>query len=376
MRRNSPKSLAIVALAGALVAGCNLSPGQIKDLAAKALSAAQSDTGKAIANQVVSNLQAYTDIDAGQALADAQAGLSALDGFSVQAATRPVIKPPVDLAKELRDKVGAELKQGIKEQPRQAPPPSFDQAKNKMGDLMKGRVADLTKMAQADKDKFRDNMLNVAKPKIDQVRKDVAKRVDSRVKKLTLDKTKYQQEQSTASLDPFGEVTIVSATMSVTANGVARQHVFDRYYDDAKVLVRVVDHVEATFPKSGAKHVTDRDRINFDDGTYKVTFSAKTSGKNSKTRTVEWTREGKADGSETGTGTITRFDGTKTEVTYTKDTSGKTVTATTDAASKAKVEVTQTEGAAEATVVIADAENPEKKTSETVDTEAEEPKAE
>ncbi len=52
------------------------------------------------------------------------------------------------------------------------------------------------------------------------------------------------------------------------------------------------------------------------------------------------------------------------------------MTASTDAATKTKVEVKQDEGSAEATVVTSDADYPDNKSSETVDTESTEPTAE
>lgn len=325
-----------------MVAGCNLSPEQVKDIAKKALSVAQSDTGRAIASQMAANLQQYVDIEAGQTLADTVQSLN-FDGISY----------------------GTQALHGDK----------LDDAKKKVEDALKNKFGSGNMSDAAKKIEFAKNLKDKAKPAIDSMRKQVAKRVDARVGKI---KEKFdpsrdlQTKSGTASIDPWGEVTIVSATMSLKVKDASKTHVFDRYYDANKVLVWVVDHTEHLF-KNGARHVADRDRMNFDDGSYKVTYKATTTGPKGKTRSVEWAREGSADGSETGTGTITRFDGTSTDLTFTKDASGKTVASTTDAATKTKVEVSQTEGDTEAKVVVTDTQEPSKTITEVLDTENLEP---
>lgn len=386
MRRSSFQAISGVALAaGMLLAGCDLlNPTQVRDLAQKALSAAQSELGRKLTNQVVETLQSYVDVEAAQTLADSAGGLSALvEGFSVQALPKGIapVKPgdvKDQLPPELKDKLPALLKDTppadfLKEL--NGPPPKIGKAKEKLESALKTKLGDL---AQVKPDELKKQYKDIARGKIEQFRKDMAKRVETRLTKIKFDLSKdFQTAQGTASLDPFGEVFFVSATMSLKVKDMARIHTFDRYYiekDDAKVLVQVVDHVEQTF-KNGAVHKADRTRTNYGDGTFEVTFDASTV-KGNKTRSVSWVRKGAADGSETGTGTIVRTDGTRTEVTFTKDASGKTVTTTTDADTKTKVEVSQTEGGADASVTISDSADPARKTTMTVNSEDLEPELE
>ncbi len=363
--------------AGLMLAGCNLSPQQVQDLAKTALSIAQTDTGKAIASQLVANLQQYTDIDAGQTLADTAAGLN-FDGisFTAQSVNLPLGKNLAEALKDIKAAAPALAKANTKAfQDVRIPQGKIDADKKKVEQALKGRI-DPAKFSDAGKKaEYAKNMVEQAKPKLDAMRKAVAKRVDARIKNIKekFDPSKdFESSQGTASIDPWGDVTIVSATMSLKVKEATKTHVFDRYYDDNKVLVWVIDHTVHAF-KNGAKHVADRDRMNFDDGTYKITYTASTTGPKGKTRSVSWNRDGKADGSESGSGTITRFDGATTNVTFTKDAEGKTVTSTTDDSTKTKVEVSQTEGSSEAVVVTVDSQDPTKTASETINSEDLEP---
>jgi hypothetical protein len=360
-------------IAGALIAtGCNLSPGQIQQGLTALLNASQTEVGKQVSNQLLTELQAYVDVEAAQSLVSSQGGVSALlESFTVQAVTqqpqqpqpqqpqqpRPVFKPPT------QDQLRAKLPAGVGLKPenvqnRPQPPANVNNVKTRLQDQFKGKLpnpSDATKKAE-----FQANFKAVAKPKLQEQQQKVDKRVEDRGKKITFEAAKLKPEVSTADIDPFGEVRIVAATMDLKVKDHGKLHVWERYYDENNVLVRVYDLVKTTF-KKGAKHEHERERINNDDGSYSVTVKSSNTGPNGKTRSSTWTRTGSADGSESGTGTIKRADGTETTVTFTKTADGVTTTKTTDTAKKVAVEVKQTEGSSEATVTTSDTDKPENK---------------
>lgn len=128
-------------------------------------------------------------------------------------------------------------------------------------------------------------------------------------------------------------------------------HSINRTFDADGNLVEVQSHMDRTNPK-GHKIVIDRDRVLNADGSWTTSFAMTVTRPDGKTKTVSWTRTENADGTQTGTGTLTRFDGTTQTMTLTKEAEGKIVTKVEDFQTKVAAEVTQGDGATDATVQI------------------------
>ena len=109
------------------------------------------------------------------------------------------------------------------------------------------------------------------------------------------------------------------------------------------------DHVARTFDRAA-------------DGTWSATFLRETERQDGKHKTVSWSTAGKSDGSSTSTGTITRFNGTKLDVTIARSIDGTIVSKTVDAAAGVVARVTKGDLEASASIAI---ETPGGKAAET-----------
>jgi hypothetical protein len=149
--------------------------------------------------------------------------------------------------------------------------------------------------------------------------------------------------------------TIVTKTMEFShKNGAKKQTIVKVYADNTRTdLVEASFHLEQQH-KNGMSFVVDRSRKLDADGTWTIAYKATFTRKDEKVKTVAWTRIEAADGSQTGTGTITRFDGTVVQITFEKSAEGVVVTRTIDGAAKVEAVVTQDEAAVEADVTIKD----------------------
>ncbi|HEY9898533.1 MAG TPA: hypothetical protein V6D00_05070 [Pantanalinema sp.] len=137
-------------------------------------------------------------------------------------------------------------------------------------------------------------------------------------------------------------------------------------------LVEVTVHFELSH-KNGMTLVSDRHRKLGEDGAWTSTFKSVFTRKDGKTKTVEWSRVEAADGTESGQGTITRFDGSVVTIAITKSADGTVVTKVTDSRQKVDAELTQGDTATDATVVVTDGESGQTEKSTIPDTEAVEP---
>ena len=120
----------------------------------------------------------------------------------------------------------------------------------------------------------------------------------------------------------------------------------------------------------------DFERVFNEDGSVDSTYSAVVTRKSDgATRTVLWVRRHEADGSMTGTGTITKFDGTKVTVNLSRDASGKNTLEASDSQAGVGVAVGQDDSSSRATSVVTDLESKKSDAASDVDADAAEPVA-
>lgn len=152
--------------------------------------------------------------------------------------------------------------------------------------------------------------------------------------------------------------TTVTKTMEFNhKNGTKKQTIVKVYADDTReAMVEATFHLEQEH-RNGMKLVVDRSRTLAEDGSWSIAYTASFTRKDGKVKTVSWTRVEAADGSQTGSGTITRFDGTVVQITFTKSADGVVVTRTVDGDAKVEAVVTQDEASVEAEVTVKDGES-------------------
>ena len=120
----------------------------------------------------------------------------------------------------------------------------------------------------------------------------------------------------------------------------------------------------------------DFQRVFNEDGSVDSTYSAVVTRKSDgATRTVVWVRRHEADGSMTGTGTITKFDGTTVTVNLSRDAAGKNKLEASDAQAGVGVAVGQDDSSSRATSVVTDLASNKSEPSAEVDADAAEPVA-
>lgn len=182
---------------------------------------------------------------------------------------------------------------------------------------------------------------------------------------------------STESVTVDGVVCVATTTkLQFTRGAVTQSQTVTRTVDPDGTLIKLVGDMSRSF-KNGKEFKAHRERTNAADGSYTAVYHSEMAMKG-KTRVVDWSRTGTADGTETGTGTITRFDGTKVTMTITRAADGVTVTKTTDDKAKVGVEVSQTDGSTELSAKVTDSTSGTETVAGTmtVDSEATEPAAE
>ncbi|GEM_PF-5713029 len=168
--------------------------------------------------------------------------------------------------------------------------------------------------------------------------------------------------------------TTVTKTMEFDhKNGSKKQTIVKIYSDDTREnLIEANFHLEQQH-KNGMSFVIDRSRVLGEDGTWTLSYKATFTRKDEKIKTVVWNRTEAADGSQTGTGTITRFNGTVVQITFEKSAEGVVVTRTVDGEAKVEAVVTQDESAVEAEVEVKDTASGENTGSATLNTDDAEP---
>lgn len=210
-----------------------------------------------------------------------------------------------------------------------------------------------------------------------------AQQRDNKVKerfKQQLDKHKGGMKATsvaTESVTVDGVACVATTTQLQFSRGaVTQSQTLTRTVDPDGDVLKVVQDMSRTF-QNGHAFTAHRERTNAADGSYTVLYHSEATMKG-RTRVVDWTRTGAADGSETGTGTIKRANGTIVTITVTKTADGVTTTVTKDTAAKVGVEVAQTDGATEATAKVTDSSTGTETVAGTVtvDAEATEPAAE
>lgn len=138
-----------------------------------------------------------------------------------------------------------------------------------------------------------------------------------------------------------------------TKGGFDLKHEHIRVVDTNGAVIGESFKADKTF-KKGFTSKIERDVDVADDGTRTETFKHTVTNKNNKTKTVEWTRTTKPDGTSEAVGKITRFDGSTVDINIVKTADGKVTTTTTDTGKKLKVEITKADEAdttAEAKVI-------------------------
>lgn len=130
----------------------------------------------------------------------------------------------------------------------------------------------------------------------------------------------------------------VTSKVEVTNKQGTQKHSFEKLVDADGTILDYVGDAERT-GKDGRSVVSHRERHTEDDGSFKATFTMVITRKDGAKKTIEWTRTGAADGSETGEGKIVRFDGSTVTTSITRSTDGTIVTKTTDSAAKVEAEV-------------------------------------
>jgi hypothetical protein len=173
------------------------------------------------------------------------------------------------------------------------------------------------------------------------------------------ERSKQRIEHKRGAMKAEVETTISEDGKTVTKtmefahkNGAKKQTIVKVYADDTRAtLVEASFHMEQEH-KNGMSLVIDRSRILGEDGSWTIAYKATFTRKDEKVKTVVWNRVEAEDGSQTGTGTITRFDGTVVQITFTRSADGVVVTRTVDGAAQVEAVVTQDETAVEADVTV------------------------
>jgi len=112
-------------------------------------------------------------------------------------------------------------------------------------------------------------------------------------------------------------------------------------------------HVTIKTPgKNGQSIVHKQHKVFNQDGSASVTHTSKVTRKDGKVKTITHQRTQNADGSESGTGTITGYDGTVVTITFTKDATGVVVQTARHEKAKIVVEITKAEHEDTATVKV------------------------
>ncbi|MBM3275588.1 MAG: hypothetical protein FJZ00_10565 [Candidatus Sericytochromatia bacterium] len=168
-------------------------------------------------------------------------------------------------------------------------------------------------------------------------------------------RTATRVHERTETLNEDGTRTIHARLEMTTKAGGTLKQTSDRVVDAENTVLSAVADLERAF-KNGHTLVSHRERKTAEDGSWTVTFTLTATRKDGAVKTVNWTRKGSADGTETGEGTILRFDGSKVTITYARNANGSTLTRTIDSAANIRAEVTKSEGetSADTTVMTPD----------------------
>ena len=175
------------------------------------------------------------------------------------------------------------------------------------------------------------------------------------------DRSKQRLEHKRAGMKTEVETSISEDGTTVTKtmefahkNGAKSQTIVKVYADDTReTLVEATFHLEQKH-RNGMSLVVDRSRTLGEDGAWTIAYKATFTRKDGKEKTVVWNRIEAEDGSQTGTGTITRFDGTVLQMTFTRTADGVVVSHTVDGAAQVEAVVTQDETSVEAEVTVKD----------------------
>ena len=143
----------------------------------------------------------------------------------------------------------------------------------------------------------------------------------------------------------------VNITATVDRPNGNETNTINRTYDASGNLTELQSHMERT-NASGFKIVLDRDRLLNSDGTWTITFAMTITRPDGKVKTITWTRTENADGTESGTGTLTRFDGTTETLTTSKDASGSITTTVTDTQTDLAAQVGSSDSNTQASVQV------------------------
>lgn len=140
--------------------------------------------------------------------------------------------------------------------------------------------------------------------------------------KLDRKKQGMQITESTASVSVDGKDYTDYTVLMVKESGNLKltREVIKRYDVDKDLVMISVKHVADH--KNGLKSESTRVKTINDDGSYAVTFHSVITKGDGKTKTVDWTRTGTADGVETGSGMITRFDGATVSINVSRTAEG------------------------------------------------------
>lgn len=145
---------------------------------------------------------------------------------------------------------------------------------------------------------------------------------------------------------------MVKVTMTMNTRGGTQTHVEERVTLNDAIIAEVHDLTRSN--KKDQKLASHRERKRNADGTWTVSFTETITRPDGKTKTIAWTRTEAADGSQTGTGNITRFDGTTVAITITKTADGTVETKTVDSAAKVDADITKSDGDTAANVTVTD----------------------
>ncbi|MNR86878.1 hypothetical protein D3C72_177350 [compost metagenome] len=178
------------------------------------------------------------------------------------------------------------------------------------------------------------------------------------------ERSKPRLEHKRGAMKGEAKVTVSEDGKTVTKtmefqhkNGAKKQTIVKIYADDTReTLIEANFHLEQEH-RNGMNLVVDRSRKLGEDGSWTITYHATFTRKDGKEKTVAWTRVEAEDGSQTGTGTLTRFDGTVVQITFTKSADGLVVTRTIDGDAKVEAVVSQDEASADAEVTVKDGSN-------------------
>lgn len=145
---------------------------------------------------------------------------------------------------------------------------------------------------------------------------------------------------------------MVKVTLKLDSKGGTQTHVNEKVTLNGDLIAEIHDFDKIN--KKGHKIHVHRERNKNADGTWTISFKETITRPDGKTKTVAWSRIEAADRSQTGSGTIVRFDGSTVAITITRTADGSVTVKITDADAKVDATISKNEDDTKANVTVTD----------------------